>query len=44
MMNPILYTFLMITITIGINVFWLYKDKILRLFKFQRKSKSNERK
>ncbi|EJR49971.1 hypothetical protein IIO_06567 [Bacillus cereus VD115] len=41
-MNLILYTFLMITITIGINVFWLYKGKILRLFKKRRRPRENK--
>ena len=43
-MNLILYAFIMITTTIVINVFWFYKGKILTLYKFQRKSKSNESK
>lgn len=43
-MNLILYTFIMLTTTIVINVFWFYKGKILKLFKLQRKSKRNESK
>lgn len=32
----------MITTVTVINVFWIYRDKILKSFKFQRKSKGNE--
>ncbi len=44
MMDLTLFTFIMIATAIGINVFWFYKSKILRLLKFQRRSKSSESK
>ena len=42
MIDLTLYTFIMIATAIGINVFWIYRGKILKLFKFQQKSKSND--
>ncbi|EJS45138.1 hypothetical protein ICG_06044 [Bacillus cereus BAG1X1-3] len=41
-MDLTLYTFIMIATTIGINVFWFYRDKILRLFKIRRKPRENK--